>query len=156
MSEEHYLLMRDTPGKKAPGTFKKIVGMTNTKQVLRGELLRSFPCEKEPQQDTVQCYSVERDPAITLFAEDNDISPLNIDDYYLLKAIDSPSDRFRAFADPQLLEWGAELKMGSLVYVRLPSPNESEPTWSHAIVRYKGPVVNLFGMNFGVEIMVSY
>ena len=156
MSEEHYLLMRDTPGEKAPGTLKKIVGLTNTKRVLRGELLRPIPREREPRADVVQPnYSVERDPAITLFAVEDDISPLNIDDYHLLKPIESPSDRFRVFSDPQWLEWGAKLKIGALVYVRLPSPNTSVPTWSRGIVRYKGPVRNLFGMNFGVEIMVS-
>ena len=156
MTEEHYLLMKDTPGEKAPGTFKKIVGIANPKRVLRGELLRPIPREKEPRSDVVQPnYSVEKDPAITLFVVDNDISPLNIDDYYLLKAIDTPSDRFRVFSDPQWLEWGANLKTGSLVFVRLPSPNESAPTWSHAIIRYKGHVKNLSGTNFGVEIMVS-
>ena len=148
--------MRDTPGEKAPGTFKKIVGMTNPKRVLRGELLSPIPREKDPRSDVVQPnYSVERDPAITLFAVDDDTSPLNIDDYYLLKAIDSPTDRFRVFSDPQWLEWGANLKLGSVVYVRLPNPNESKPTWSHAIIRYKGRVKNLSGTNFGVEIMVS-
>jgi DNA helicase HerA-like ATPase len=156
MSEEHYLLMRDTPGEKTPGTFKKIVGITNQKRVLRGELLRPIPREKEARPDVVQPnYSVERDPAITLFAAEDDISPLNIDDYHLLKAIDSATDRFRVFSDPHWLEWGENLKVGNLVYVRLPSPNESAPTWSHAIVRYRGPVKNLFGMNFGVEITVS-
>ena len=158
MDEEHYLLMKDTPGEKAPGTFKKIVGMTSTKRVLRGELLRRIPRE-EPLivSDVVQPpkYSVERDPAITLFAVDDDIAPLNIDDYYLLKAIESPTDRFRVFSDPHWLEWGANLKVDALVYVCLPSPNKSVPTWSQAIIRYKGPVRNLFGMNFGVEIMVS-
>ena len=156
MAEEHYLLMKDTSGEKAPGTLKKIVGMTNTKRVLRGELLNPIPREKDPRSDVVQPnYSVEKDPAITLFVVDDDISPLNIDDYYLLKAIDTPSDRFRVFSHPHWLEWGANLKVGNMVYVRLPSPNESAPTWSHAIVRYKGPVKNLYGMNFGVEITVS-
>ena len=157
MAEEHYLLMRDTPGEKAPGTFKKMVGMTNQKRVLRGELLRPIPREKEPRSNIVQPnYSVEKDPAITLFAVDDNISPLNIDDYHLLKAIESPFDRWKVFSDPHWLEWGASLKLGSLVYVRLPSPNASEPTWSHVIIRYKGPVKNHFGMNFGVEIMVNY
>jgi hypothetical protein len=156
MSKEHYLLMRDTPGKKTPGTFKKIVGITNTKLVLRGELLIPIPREKELcDRPDVPNYIVERDPTTTLFAVENDISPLNIDDYFLLKAIDTPSDRFRVFSDPHWLEWGANLKVGNLVYVRLPSPNTLAPTWSKAIIRYKGPVKTLFGMNFGVEIMIS-
>jgi hypothetical protein len=156
MSEEHYLLMRDTPGEKTPGTFKKIVGITNQKRVLRGELLRPIPREKEARPDVVQPnYSVERDPAITLFPHEDDISPLNIDDYRLLKAIDSATDRFQVFSDPQWLEWGANLNVGSLVYVRLPSPNPAAPTWCRAIIRYRGPLKNLFGLNFGVEILVS-
>ena len=157
MSEEHYLLMRDTPGEMTPGTLKKIVGIINPKRVLRGELLRSIPIgEAQPRSDEVQPnYCVEKNPAITLFAVEDNISPLNIDDYYLLKAIESPSDRFQVFSDPQWLEWGASLRIGSLVYVHLPSPNESVPTWSRAIIRYRGPVKTLPGMNFGVEIMVS-
>jgi hypothetical protein len=156
MFEDHYLLMRDTPGEKTPGTFKKIIGLTNTKRVLRGELLSPIPREKEPRPDVDHPnYSVERDPAITLFAAEDDISPLNIDDYYLLKAIDSATDRFRVFSDPQCLEWGANIKIGGLVYVRLPSPSASVPTWSQAIIRYRGPVKTLIGMNFGVEIVVS-
>jgi hypothetical protein len=146
--------MRDTPGEKTPGTFKKIVGITNQKRVLRGELLRPINRDKEPRPD-VPNYSVEKEPAITLFAVEDNISPLNIDDYHLLKAIESPTDRFQVFSDPRWLEWGANLKYGSLVFVRLPSPNTSVPTWSHAIIRYKGPVKTLFGMNFGVEIVVS-
>jgi hypothetical protein len=157
MSEEHYLLMKDTPGEKTPGTFKKIVGITIQKRVLRGELLSPIPREKEARPDVVQPnYSVEREPAITLFAVEDDISPLNIDDYYLLKAIESPSDRFQVFSDPQWLEWGANLKVGDMVYVCLPRHSTSVPTWSKVIIRYKGPVKTLFGMNFGVEIMVSY
>ena len=157
MAEEHYLLMRDTPGEKTPGTFKKMVGMTNTKRVLRGELLRPIPRnEMQPRPDGVQPnFSMERDPAVTLFAVEDDVTPLSPEDYPLLKAIESPFDRFRVFFDPQWLEWGANLNVNSQVYIRLPSPNASLFTWSAAVVRFKGPVKTLPGTTFGAEIMVS-
>ena len=159
MSEERYLLMKDTPGEKATGTFKKIVGFSNSqKQVLRGELLQPIPPRDiQTRSDGSQHnYSLERDPNVTLYAMEDDISPLNVDDYRLLRAIDSPFDRFRVFSDPHWLEWGARLNIGDQIYVRLPSPNVSGSTnWSFAIVRYKGAVETLPGTNFGVEIMVS-
>lgn len=149
--------MKDTPGEKATGTFKKMVGISNTKRVLRGELLKPIPpSEIQTRSDGSQHnFSLKRDPNITLQAVADDISPLNMEDYYLLRAIDSPFDRFRVFSHPHLLEWGARLKTGDQIFVRLPSPNPSSSNWSLAIIRYKGVVKNLPGTNFGVEIMVS-
>ena len=130
--------------------------MTNFRLVLRGELLRPIPLENQPQSNGIQPnYSVESDPALTLFVVEDDISPLSIDDYHLLKAIKSPFDRFRVFSDPQLLDWGTNLNVNDQVYISLPTPNASQTTWSTGIVRYRGPVKTLPGINFGVEIVVS-
>lgn len=148
------ILMKDTPGEKPPGLLKKIFGITNNTLLLCGELLRSTPLsESQSRSDEVQPkYSLEKDSTVTLFAVEDDVSPLNIDEYHLLKAIEYPSDRFRVFSDPQWMKWGDSLKIGSLVYVCLPAPSASEPTWSIAIVLYRGPVKALSGTNFGVEL----
>ena len=137
--EDYYLLM-----KKA----------TVTTVLSRGELLRFISRDKAQRQsnEAQHNYCVDGNPAITLFAIENDVSPLTNDERNLLRAIEFPSDRFRVFAD--WLDWGTSLTVGSKVYVHLLSPSASMSTWSLAVVRYKGAVKNLPGTIFGVEILV--
>ena len=150
--------MKDTTGAKPTGLLKKMVGLTSTKQILRGELLRPIPlAEIRPRSDGVKPnYSVDRDPTVTLYAVKNNVSSLSREDYLLLRAIESPFDRFRVFSDPHWLVWGASLHVNSQVYVCIPDPGHSDSasTWSIAVVRYRGAVKTLPGTTFGVEIMV--
>ena len=158
MAEDHFILMKDAFGEKATGRLMKIVGInTSNKRILRGEILKPIPQQEVHTRPngSQPNYCLDRDSSITLHAEADDISPLGIDDYYLLNAINSTFDRFRVFSDPQWLEWGGRLKEGDQVFVRLPSPDISVSSWSCAVVRYKGPVKTLpAGTHFGVEIMV--
>ena len=144
---EHWLLLNDAPSGKFPG----IVNLTNAKQLPRGELLSSMTLGGAQQK-----YYVDRDPTITFNVTFyDDIAPVTIEGYQLLRAIESRDDRYQVFADPtDWFEWGMNLKVGSQVYVHLPGPSASESTQSSAIVRYKGDVVLLPGTTFGVEITV--
>ena len=151
--------MKDTPGEKPPGLLKKIIfgAINNTVTVvLRGELLKRISYGKsQPRSDGNQPnYRVERDPAITLFAVEDNIFPLSIDDYHLLTAIESRFNRFFVFSMSQWLEWGTNLKVNDHVYISLPIPNTSS-IWSTGIVRYRGFVKTLPGIHFGVELTVS-
>ena len=152
----HCLLKKDTQGEKS---LKKIVGMTNLVVVLHGELLRPIPRgEIQPRSDGVQHnHYVEREPSVTLYAAERDVSPLSPKDYHLLRAIKSPVDRFSVFSHPKWLEWGRELNVDKQVYVCLPDPSHSDSvsTWSTATMRYKGAVKCLPGTTFGVEITVG-
>ena len=146
--------MKDASGEKAAGALKKMIGfLTISKLILRGELLKPIPV-RDIQTRTQPNFYLDRDPNITLQAVEDDVAPLDIADYYLLCAIQSPYERFRVFSDPHWLEWGGGLKVGDEVYVRLPSPNTSVSMWSNAVVRCKCSVKTLPGTTFGVEITV--
>ena len=124
----------------------------------RGELLvaippsDSYPPKEEGQRD----YCLERDPTTILRLLDAQyVTPLGPEDFRLLKAVESPFDRFRVFVDENWLEWGGKVYVGNEAFVRLPSPNPTSAEWARVVIRHKGPVKNLPGTIFGVEIVVS-
>ena len=161
---DHYVLMEDIPGERAVNTLvsmmkKSFVGGNSSQQtiVLRGEILCQIPpnCQLPRSEGLAHNYYVDKDPSITLVVPyKQGVSPLPPEEYQLLKAIDSTFDRFNVFVNSDWLEWGVKLKVNDQVYVRLPGPNLN-PDWSLAIVRYKGEVKSLPGINFGVEICVG-
>ena len=133
---------------KPSGAFSEI------KKVLRGELLVEIP-EHERQNiggGQPLNYHLFKEPNTLLYSDEEGVEPLGEDDFKLLEAISSPSDRYAVFTHPTKLEWGANLQRGSRVYVTMPPINQVSVD---AIVRYRGDVDSLSGTNFGVEIMVS-
>ena len=164
---DRYILMKDTPGEEKSVSSsivsvikKPFVGGNSSRQimVLRGELLGQIPpSQQQPRSDGLaHNYFVDKDPSTTLFVVDEQgISPLSLEEYRLLRAIDSCYDRFTVFVNGDWLEWGVKLNVGDQVYVRLPGPNPTTADWSLGFVRCKGNVHSLPGTNFGVEIYVS-
>lgn len=163
---DRYILMNDAPGERCVGGSifsairKPFMGGNSSQEVmiLRGELLGQIPpSHQQPRSDGgVHNYYVDKDPSTTLFVVDEQgVSPLSLEEYRLLRAIDPSFDRFSVFVNGDWLEWGVKLKVDDKVCVRLPGPNPSSADWSAAVIRYKGEVKLLPGTNFGVEIYVS-
>ncbi len=154
-----YILMKDIQGEKAPGKIMSLIEGPKSVQVLRGELLALIP----PRQRSARSdgkpphnYRYTKDPSVMLYGVKKDVSPINGRDLQLLEAIERSWDRYAVFSEDSRLEWGAKLKIGDQVYVRLPGDTTSAPTWSAGVVRHAGPVAPLPGRNFGVEIKVPY
>ena len=155
-----YILLKDTQGEKAAGRIMSAFGSgPKTIQVLRGELLTLISHrDLQPRNDEKQAhnYRLKKDPNVTVYCVEDDVSPLSWDDLELLEAIQKSYDRFAVFSEDAKLEWGGKLKMGDQVYVKIPSVNSYMPDWSIADVRYVGEVEFLPGKHFGVEIKVSF
>ena len=156
-----HILMRGVQGeKKAQGKLMAFVGGPKPVQVLRGELLAQIPRRQRVDLQRndgrpPHNFCTRRDPSVTLYSIEDDVSPMNGRDLQLLEAIEKPCDRFAVFSEDNKLEWGNRLVKGHQVYVKLPGDNASAPTWSAGVVRHVGPVASLPGRNFGVEIKVS-
>ncbi len=157
--EYHYILMKDVYGEKAPVKLMSVsIGSPKPVQVLRGELLAPTTSQEWEQRSDGRPphnFRTKKDPNVTLYNVEDDLSPINGKDLQLLEAIDKSCDRYAVFSEGNKLEWGGKLKRGDQVYVRLPGDNASAPTWSAGVVRYVGPVTSLPGRNFGVEIKVN-
>ena len=146
------ILLKDVQGTKFDGgaqsALKKFIGSATQLpvNVLCGELLLGHG-----NHDYFN-YMLSRDNNVLLFCDDNDIAPLNHMEFLLLDAIKKPSDRLTAFGIK--LELGSSLEIGSVVCVTV-GDNLSEK-FVRAVVHYKGRVGSLPGVNFGVEILVSF
>ena len=151
-----YFLMRDVEAVKLSSGLKKYVEKFSTVTVLRGELLIQIP-ENERQQcgdGPLLNFRLFKDPNILLYSGEENVSPLGEDDFKLLEAIASTYDRYAVFSSLNKLSWGANLRRGSRVYVKMHIPPNNHIS-AEAIVRYRGDVEGLPGRNFGVEITVS-
>ena len=169
--EDYYILLEDAQGVNSK-TFRKSIRLRGSSSlrhrsrsvlVLHGELLTSISQEIDDivtNKDTgkpTRTFRSIKDPHVTLCSREADIyvSPVNEKELHLLEAIEGPSDRFSVFSEPSKLTWGGSLKKGDQVYVKIPMPNTTVPTWSMALVQYAGPVETLPGWNFGIEIKVN-
>lgn len=115
--------------------------------VLRGELLIGpGVLENAPNS-----YMLNTDSKVHLFCDKNDVAPLNGDEFSLLEAIRNPSGRLDAFE--KKLEWGVQLRVGVGVCVSTREGSGLES--AHAVVRYKGEIGNIPGIQFGIELIVS-
>ena len=176
-----YVLMEDVQGEKAPGRFKTALkeALRGTRfqglgalaiptvtfapmgkhvQLLRGELLTPIPQrDMLPRNDGRPAHNFrsKKDPSVTLHVcDDANVAPAKGKEVQLLEAIERPYNRFTVFSIENRLEWGSSLGKGDQVFVKIPTPNTSVPTWSVGLVQYAGPVEGLPGWNFGVEIKV--
>ena len=147
------ILLKDVQGTKLDGgaksAIKKLIGgaTQSPMNVLCGELLLGHA-----NHDYFN-YMSSRDSNILLFCDGNDIAPLNHMEFLLLEAIKKPSDRLIPFNEK--LEFGSSLEVGSAVCVAV-GDNLSVVKIVRAVVHFKGKVETLPGVNFGVEILVSF
>ena len=84
----------------------------------------------------------------------NKVAPLDDTQLGLLEAITTPKGCMMVFATPGWLDWGAAVKTGDRVYIRVLMKDDSE-CCSTARVHYIGRLTDRPGTFFGVEISVS-
>ena len=125
-----------------------VLAKSRTTEVPRGELL-----ELVRINDITAVYQVRGKKAITVHCEVGEVTALNGVQCALLEAIATPLERFSVFVTNGWLEWGAAVKVGNTVYIRVMMDLEHYCT---ARVHYIGKVTgDQPGTMFGVEITVS-
>ncbi len=142
-----YILVKGVPTgiqrESAGGTLKRILQELTPSQkstyVLCGELMITNP--NDPKY-----YQLWRDPTVIFTAMEDDVFPLNQEEFLLMEGIDKSSDRMDVLK--RKLEWGVDLKIGSTAYVKLKEAHVE------CVIRYKGRVGKMPGTQFGVEIIV--
>ena len=154
-SRSAYVLLKDVEAMKQSSGFKKMIGVGkfSVVNVHRGELLIQVPKNERQQcgDGPLLNYCLFKDPNILLYSGEENVSPLGEHDFKLLEAITSTNDRYHVFSHPDKLYWGASLRQGSRVFVKIPYTQ----IVAAAIIRCKGSIESLPGINFGVEITVS-
>ena len=162
-AEEYFgILIESKQGEETVTTFAGLVKRITQRNILRGSLLKSIPPEIQTQRiiDGKAAHNYEtvlKDHLITLFCPANDIAPLNKYEYDLLCGIESQEARYQTFISPDILDWGSELKVGNVVRVSIQVSHSSKSVATKnvsSVLRYVGPVNNLPGITFGVEITV--
>ena len=155
MAREAAILLKDVQGEKILG---KIAGLQriSSKVLCRGELLLTLPRVKVvPRKDgkPAHNYQIASDPAVTLFCIEEDMAPLSDYEYHLMEAVKSREARYYLL-QKDLLDWGSKLKIGTFVYVALPSKSPVSNQCAVSVIKYIGPLPNEHGIQFGVEIQV--
>ena len=144
MEAAGYILLKDSWG-LSKSTLKKLIPAVPYSEViiLRGELIT---VKQNSSSETK--YQLHRDPNVYVKCINEDIAPLNKQDFLLMEGIEKPADRMEAFINEKL-DWGITLKEGSTVYVIL------NTQYARAVVHYKGVIGNVPGIRFGMEFLVS-
>ena len=156
------ILLNDILGAKAPtgigGRVKALIIQGGEQvNVLRGELVIRRP-EEVPIQGGKEdsLYQSHHDPAVTMWCKEVDVAPLSEIEFQLLAAIKLNQDRHKIFVSGDYLDWGTRVRCGDHVSVMLPSDSMSSTLQAIAVVKYVGELPNEPGIQFGIEIKVSF
>ena len=145
MEAAGYILLRDSWG-LTKSALKKIIPAVPYSEVniLRGELIT---VKQSSSSETK--YQLHRDPNVYVKCINEDIAPLNQQEFLLMEGIEKPADRTEVF-NKEKLDWGITLEQGAPIYVIL-----CYAQYARAVMHYKGFIGNVPGIRFGVEILVS-
>ena len=148
---EATILMIDVEGELVTPALLGIWTTKSKIEVQRGELLELI--KPKHNSDAAAIYQVRGKKAITVKCRADDVTPLNGGvQCALLEAIPTPVERFSVFMTNGWLEWGASVKVGDMVYIRL--MKKKMDYCSTACVLYIG-TGKYPGTMFGVQITVS-
>ena len=148
-SNQYYILVKELKAEKVSWSIP-VVNISRTSQIAlsKGELLIRKG----------EVVHVRGNEGATFKFESNYVAPLDDVQLGLLEAIPTPRGRMLVFANegPSIwLDWGAAVKAGDSVYIRVPMKDGSE-CCSTARVHYIGCLTgDQPGTFFGVEITVS-
>ena len=151
MATTRAILLKDLQGIKfEDGTkpiLKRFVAATShsTLSVPRGELL--LEAQPNPQFN----YVLSHDTNVSLKCNDGDVSPLNDEEFLLLKAIKDPHLRLEAFHNK--LEWGIKLKRGDIASIAIQGAGRSSV--EQCVVKGQVEPEHQSGIYFKVQIMVN-
>ena len=170
--EGGYILTKDLPAERVTSQFAGLRTIRRPVNALRGEFLVAIRGQdlvprntnSIPSQDVVSRkdggkphnYRLARDMTVTLRAEEEEVAPLDREDFLLLEAIKSAHSRFVTYISINKMVWGLSLKEGSEVFVVMnPEEPQTPQLRSRALVRWTGELGEKErGTVFGVETMV--
>ena len=158
--EGGYILTKDLPAKRTASQFAGLRTSRKAINVLRGELLLAIRGQDLVPRDDggrPHNYRLARDTTVTLRAEEEEVAPLDREDFLLLEAIKSTHSQFDTFISAKKMEWALSLKEGSEVFVAVnPEMPQHSRLHCQAVVRWVGELGGKErGTVFGVEIMVG-
>ena len=148
-----YILIRDAQGCKYDGilksALKNITGNRpySYKSIIRGELLDVIRSEDGYN------FVLHRDPTVHLYCGEEEVAPLCMEEFSLMKGIQTRGERLKAFTEGRL-QFGLNLMKGNMVYVDVSGPNLAQKDYVLSAIHFRGKVGNLSGITFGVEILV--
>jgi len=163
------ILLKDVVGEKE-GHFSWL-GLVQTPaatvSVRRGELLVPSR-QKEASRSRLHSYqqlsqlklacklSRPRDSDISIQCRPDEVAWLNLTEFDILEAVQSPQARYTEFCMDRKLSWASRLELGSAVHVRLTNEAGTMVQYAEGAVRYIGKVGRNPGQMFGVEITVRH
>ena len=157
---EGFILLKDVTGEERGGLFYTATNFfaegktTKQRNIARGELLCPIH-DNTPQKGgkPPPNYRLAGDRNVTLFAEEQAVSPLTPKEFDILEGIKLPYDRYRVFTTEGWLEWGVSLRVGSTASVAIEGIGGA-PVTTEVAVCYIGRIFYEPGVKFGVEIKV--
>ena len=133
----------------------------STVNIQRGELLvvsSSSPEDKSlqdhQQQSKLSC-KLCRDSNISIECAPDEVACLDLAEFELLEAVESPEARYEEFCMDRKLRWATMLMLGSTVHVRLTDETGMLVQYAEGTVKYMGKIGKRPGQMFGIEITVS-
>lgn len=149
MSNQICILVKSCHGKKKEKGILKT--STSKVDVLQGTLMVYF-CANEDHPKAQPLHVLECiEDNIEVQCSDDDFRPLSNEEYELLLAVPTCQDRYAIFQNGDWLKEGLKLKEGDFVEVY----DKSSAKDLIGKLRYKGKVVGLQGIYFGIELVVS-
>ena len=161
------ILLKDVVGEKE-GHFSWL-GLVQTPaatvSVRRGELLVPSR-QKEASRSRLHSFQqlsqlklackLCKDSNISIHCRPDEVAWLNLTEFEILEAVQSPQARYKEFCMDRKLSWASKLELGSAVHVRLTNEAGTMVQYAEGAVRYIGKVGRNPGQMFGVEIMVRH
>ena len=145
---DNYILLSN---RKAETVSRSILGVYTKKvdiEISKGELLVR-------KGDLLHVHVNESESAAFEYHNESDyIAPVFDVQYNLLKAIPTAKGRISVFKTPGWMDWGADVKKGDNIYIRVNKGGEE--CCSTAVLHYIGYMTGSPpGTMFGVEVTVS-
>ena len=159
------ILLKDVVGEQE-GHFSWL-GLVQTPaatvSVQRGELLvpsrqkeaSSLRSDQQLSQLKLAC-KLCKDSNISIHCRPDEVAWLNLTEFDILEAVQSPQARYKEFCMDRKLSWASRLELGSAVHVRLTNEAGTMVQYAEGAVRYIGKVGKNPGQMFGVEITVRH
>ena len=149
-----FILLKDTKSTKPEKNYEGFpTSKTNVKLFLKGEIV----CEKSTTIDTskgtLRLHPCDK-PNYYLECAISDIGPLTKEEAKLLLSFTSNDARYKYYSSKSLNDANA-MNVGSKVFVKVRSPTGGGMQELRGVVRYKGPLPDVIGTMFGVELEVS-
>lgn len=151
---EVYILLQTKNGKKKKD--KRLVNIrtnSNRIELLAGTLLRPNPLPNDAveQRNTGLYESIDTADVVEVQCQRHEVEKLKGAESDLLRPIPTCVERLEVYRNKEWLTEGSTLRTGDTVFVKIKGHQSELP----GRLRYRGPLPDLPGLYFGVELTVS-